>query len=726
MNFHVLNKSNPMRSILLFCFVLCTGGQVFAQLTVADVRKTSVTLGGTIEEATLSVRTKGVYVECGLYLTFSARGCFFTTPADSLEVTLDFSLPSGSSITDYWLWIGDTISRAHIIQNYDAGVINGGIVSNQRVPSILYKTGNDKYRLKVFPMNKASTRRVKITWLQPISMNEERAGLSLSFPLKILSHSYYRVYTLNLSVWSDDRYKAPSILNLPNTKFEVVNDTAEFGQYYRTQLTPQQQYADYNNYEQLVFSSPLHNGYYLTTGESRGEKFYELAVLPTAFIPNVSHKKIAICLDYQASNVWYVGLSDVIASLKNSLINNSIEGDSFNLFYTNGTTVKQASNHWLPTRADAIEAVFKGLEPKIATVSNLQNMLNTCIDWMKGQGSEGFIVLATNGSQYANLTISNNLLSSFLNILPPGIHIHTIDYYNHYPQWYYFIWNGITYPGNNYLLSNLSLLSNGSYVKAGSYINTVEFATLFETVFSNLGENSSIFDFSTSVQNGFCYGIQDVSNGGSALINLNRPVIQIGKYLGDAPFHFNLGTVYQNQPFFAELDIPQSETYPCDTVIRQAWNEKFIQTLENATQNAASINTIINTSLDSRVLSKYTAFLCLEDTSYYCKDCLDETQTVHTDDLVASDSLLTAYPNPFSSHVTIQINAEFSKQEHPSFEVYDLKGQLVHYFTLSTGVNEQKIEWDGSSMSGDQIPAGVYIGLMKLKDRTVVLKLVKV
>jgi flagellar hook assembly protein FlgD len=125
-------------------------------------------------------------------------------------------------------------------------------------------------------------------------------------------------------------------------------------------------------------------------------------------------------------------------------------------------------------------------------------------------------------------------------------------------------------------------------------------------------------------------------------------------------------------------------------------------------------------------LSRYTAFLCLEDTSYYCKDCLDETQTVHTEDLVASDSLLTAYPNPFSSQVTIQINAEFSKQEHPTFEVYDLKGQLVHYFTLSTGVNEQKIDWDGRSMSGDQIPAGVYIGLMKLKDRTVVIKLVKV
>jgi len=76
--------------------------------------------------------------------------------------------------------------------------------------------------------------------------------------------------------------------------------------------------------------------------------------------------------------------------------------------------------------------------------------------------------------------------------------------------------------------------------------------------------------------------------------------------------------------------------------------------------------------------------------------------------------------------VTIQINAEFSHQEHPSFEVYDLNGQLVHYFTLSTGVNEQKIEWDGSSMSGDQIPTGIYIGLMKLKDRTVVIKLVKV
>jgi len=708
-----------MRSILLFCFVLCLGGQLFAQLTVADVRKSWETRQGTIEEATLSVRTKGVYMECGLYLTFSARGNTFSTPADSLEVTLKFSLPLGSSVTDCWLWVGDNISRAHIFDKYTAGAIYEGIVKRRKDPSILYKTNDTQYQLRVFPMNKVSTRRVKITWLQPVTIGEDKARLSL--PINILGLSKYPIQKFNLSVWTDDRYKAPSILNQPNTKFEVVNDTAEFGQYYRTQLFLYQ----YEDIVQLAFASPLQNGYYLSTGESRGEQFYQLAVLPRTFIPTVRRKKVAFCMDYQLGNNSYLDILDAINASKSSMLNNLVEGDSFNLFYTKGLAVQQASNHWIPASKDSIEAAFQLLSQKLATYSNLQSLLAGSIEWMKTHGSEGYLILASNGAQYANLTVSNNLLNAFLAILPTGVSIHTIDYSYLYAN--YFYWDGYYYYGNSYLLSTLSSLSHGAYYRTiGTTSQKQVFTSTIESLFSNIGTTTSIFDFNTNVQNGFCYGTQDVSNGGSTSINLDQPVVQIGKYIGNSPFHFEMSTIYNNQPINTQVEIPESETNHSDTLVRQAWNGKYLQTLEKATQNISSINTILYTSLNSRVLSRYTAFLCLEDTSYYCKDCLDETQTTSTEDLVASDSLLTAYPNPFSSQVTIQINAEFSKQEHPSFEVYDLKGQLVHYFTLSTGVNEQKIEWDGSSMSGDQIPAGVYIGLMKLKDRTVVLKLVKV
>ena len=54
---------------------------------------------GSIDEAFISVKPQGLYMEYGLYLTFSAKGQGFTN-ADSLEIQYYFSLPENSIVTD--------------------------------------------------------------------------------------------------------------------------------------------------------------------------------------------------------------------------------------------------------------------------------------------------------------------------------------------------------------------------------------------------------------------------------------------------------------------------------------------------------------------------------------------------------------------------------------------------------------------------------------------------
>ena len=99
-----------LQSSLAFCY---------NQLTVSDARNSWYSYMGTIEEATLSVSPKGLFMEYGLYLTFSARGTNFNQN-DSVEVVLDFELPQNAIVTDSWLWIGSTIvtgkqiGRAHV------------------------------------------------------------------------------------------------------------------------------------------------------------------------------------------------------------------------------------------------------------------------------------------------------------------------------------------------------------------------------------------------------------------------------------------------------------------------------------------------------------------------------------------------------------------------------------------------------------------------------------
>ena len=707
-----------MRLLLLFCLVLCMHGTSSAQLSVADVRQSWAIRQGTIESATLSVRPKGLYMECGLYLTFSAQGVTFNTNGDSLEVQYRFFLPEGSLVHDSWLWVGDEISKAHIFDRWTASAIYEGIVNRRRDPSILLKNSGSQYQLQVFPMKSTGTRRVKITWLQPATFGQEKTTLDLPFDL--FKYSFVPLSKLNLLVWTNDRYNVPSLLNQPNTYFEEVEDTLNGGHFYRTVLNSSQ----FANDVKLVFASPFRNGYFLNTGEFEGEKFYQLAVLPNYFIPGSRGRKVALCLDFQSGNTNGLNTEKILIAARNTMLNNLITGDSFNLFYA-GLTIRKAADRWLPANPDTIRSAFDLLADQLAQYSNLPSLLPFGIEWVKAHGNEGAIVLATNGNQFGNLSAANTFLNDVLSITPPTISINSLNYCDVTNNSINL--NGTFYLANSYLLSTLAAQTKGAYVKAPfSTTQSPNFAPGLESLFTNMGTNTNTFDISLSAKDGFCYARLNVSNNGP-LVNLNRPVLQIGKYLGSAPFNLAVGGASADQIILSNVEVPESEIETIDALSRKIWYGKFIQTLEAEQQSTIIVNNILFNSLNHRVLSRYTAFLCLEEDSYYCDDCTDETQlNTSTEELSNSDSLVNVYPNPFETQTTIQIKAMFASNEHPTFEIYDLKGRLVYIFNLSTDISEQKIEWDGQALSGSETPAGVYLGLMKMKDRTVVIKLVKV
>jgi Ca-activated chloride channel family protein len=92
---------------------------------------------GTIEQAMISIRPQGLYMEYGLYLTFSARGLSFTA-RDSVEVRFFFDLPAEAIVHDLWLWVGDEIVRAKIYDRWTASSIYENIVRRRRDPAILF------------------------------------------------------------------------------------------------------------------------------------------------------------------------------------------------------------------------------------------------------------------------------------------------------------------------------------------------------------------------------------------------------------------------------------------------------------------------------------------------------------------------------------------------------------------------------------------------------------
>jgi predicted amidohydrolase len=82
---------------------------------------------------------------------------------------------------------------------------------------------------------------------------------------------------------------------------------------------------------------------------------------------------------------------------------------------------------------------------------------------------------------------------------------------------------------------------------------------------------------------------------------------------------------------------------------------------------------------------------------------LERTEPV----LKKADNLLRVFPNPFNTRVTIRVNRgqrTEDRGQHIQLNIYDLKGQLVHFLASDLWLLTSGISWN---LSG--LPAGIYL-----------------
>jgi len=280
---------------------------------------------------------------------------------------------------------------------------------------------------------------------------------------------------------------------------------------------------------------------------------------------------------------------------------------------------------------------------------------------------------------------------------------------------------------------NISRLTSGNYYRL--LYSNYTFPELISLGFQSLSGFISAFDLHTSLQNGFCYG-RYYLNPLNYTTYLNRPILQVGKYIGTFPFVIQASGIYQSTPFSQQFSIQENDFAVIDSSAEEIWVGNFIASLESQTQSNTVINEIITQSIQERVLSIYTAFLCLdpERGGEVCYDCLDETQLVGIRDTlweVSEDSLLQiqAHPNPFNLQTNIRINLkkEMNVQEM-SFKIYNILGQAVRTFTpaQADGDRQIKIVWDGTNDSRVPVSTGNYFFVIQTPGKRYSVKLLLV
>jgi Ca-activated chloride channel family protein len=729
----------PFGAVLAFlCVLLSSLSALVAQdyLSVNDPLR-SYRTSGAIDEATLTIRPRGIYLEYGLFLTFSAKGTYFMgAPYSSfnLESVLNFTLPPNSLVTDSWLWVGDSVMRAQIMDRWTASSIYESIVQRRRDPSIMTKTGTNSYELHVYPMLGGGTRKVKITYLVP--MNWSASTVSAPLPMGLLRTSTVPLQKMSILFWGQDKWKTPRLMEMPSAKFLPVKDAVN-GDYLKTDLTFSPSVPSTLN---IALDAPLQNGMYVNFYQKGTEGYYQMAVVPSeTFADRIQAKKVALVLDFDPSKTQGQTFPQMLDGVKSTLLTNFSVRDSFNVVYSR-LAVQRASSTWLPMDAKVIDETFQKLG-MMSLYANLPGLLAEAISVTKG--TDASIFLVSNSDQFMTSPNANQLIKDVQGLANPLPRMMIADVYNQYSYSYI---NNQYYYGNSYLYTNLARISGGSYagIRSGNYTFDYVVSQTAQAV-NNVSINS--LDLYTTMKSGFCYGRYTLTQGGvatgSTSIGSSPVILQTGKFTGTAPFVVNMSGFVSSKPVTRSIELMPQQMDNGDPFGEQIWSGNYIRSLESSSSIPNStVSDIIATSIKNRVLSNYTAFLALEpnDSLRPCTACdvrSDITPdgkaiTINTavEDNVANVGVnFAASPNPFSSETTLDITlAEGLRPELCSVSIVNMMGQEMFRFDLSSMAGEKKLSlrWSGETIGGTQAPTGMYFVVLKTPNGRMMWKLVKI
>lgn len=666
---------------------------------------------GKITEATLSAHPKGLYLEYGLYLTFSGSSAMFL-PGTLLEVVLDFQLPKGAIVLDNWLWVGKDIVQGKLIDRWSASDIYEGIVNRRRDPSVLFKNSDTQYQLRVYPMKKEETRKVKITYLMPVDWSKGK--IEAAIPGNLLMASV-EPPDLNIFMWQEKGFVNPAFTN-SDILFQPKTDE-EFGHYNHALVPAGKLLSNL----MLTLDAPVRNGYYLGVYDDGNTSYYQMALSPGSFINQMGHQRILVLMDYETGNSS-VSKSDLITNLKQRLLSSYGPEDSFNLLYSK-LHIEQAFDSWKPITAENLNPALDPLVNE-SMYSNLPGLFASAFDFLKASGGQGSVLLITNSDNFGNYEQANALIRDLKNMQDPLPPIYIADIQDQAFDYYYI--GSRYYYGQEYLYVNLSKASAG-YFK--SIRDEPSLPALLSKVTSSIEGMVTAFDLYTAPSEGFCYGRFGTNNIEG--FPVNQTVTQIGKFFGQTPFMLYLTGLYQSQPFSQMVQVTGDQIHQADTMLAKMWHGRYIEDLEKADNTNMIVQEILYESMNNRVLSRYSAFLCLEpsDTVSVCQSCRDESRLVGIWDQMPIDSagLVKLYPNPFRDRVTMEISlGRPTGVDEVIIRIFNLNGQLVFEKNEVAGPGQTVTAvWPGTGMNGEPVPAGQYIIMIRAGDLTLSRKIMK-
>ena len=705
---------------LLFLFTLLTATTCFSQNLLRVLNPEWWDFEGTpgsITEATFTIQPQGTYMDIGMYLTITDEVSGY--PEDTwLEAVLDFNLPEGSIVHDSWLWMMDdsTIVQADVLDIWTATQDYNAIVDRQSDPSILYRKDNGSHQIRIYPVPGSGSRKVKISYLVPAIWSME--NVSTWLPLDILTASHnpldqFRILTFPNSTWAN-----PRLEGLSNISFQTVQDVT-FGDV----LLAEVPISNIDKPFQFEVDAPLNNdGVFAQKLEDGMDQFYQLVYVPPALPQTTDSKKLVFLFDHREA-LTSVDESELLQNVKENCRTHLKAEDQFNFIFSTSSGSDFLMDSWIIADESHIDSIFNQMTDSISDYSDLLQIMEDGISFILDNGGDGELILFSSSDDVnwwntSNAPNRDRRDSIYQQILDNDIKVHVINYQTtgfYYSQ----VWQGqdFWFYRNQEFYHELTSSSSGNMYGSleGSSIIWANIASLF----SKIKSSTYNFDLHTSLNSGFTFDRFEQNYLGQSE-NINQPILQVGKYIGNFPLEINYSAIADSAFVFDNVSVDAAEIYEADSLTREIWFGHRLREMENIAVGTNAVQEVIDLSIEERVLTKFTAFLALdlEQGAEPCIGCWEfDPWLVASEDLEQDFGIqMTAYPNPFkeSCIIDLKLKEDFEIKE-ATLTIVDAFGKNILTENLNELIDAKQTQWrwNGKDALGQSLSSGVYFAILQ-------------
>lgn len=306
---------------------------------------------GYIDNSVIVIEPHGGYFEQSLYLQYSDHGEF--NSSEQLEVVHRFELPKESVVNDMWLWIGDSVMQAIMLDTWTARAIYDSIVTNKRDPAFLTKK-KDQYEFHVYPLFSGEYRKVKINMITPTKWLGQDATAELPYKMLNANNASSKpvdiLFRQKIGIWG-----TPEIVEKPEIEFVHIKDTLDY-QYFLAKIDDISSLGSLN----IQYSTSFENGYFYTGLEDKSDtSYFQLGLLPKDLFnleADSTAKNVLVGIDLSGS--FNKNLNKLLPEIEN-VLNSAISGkDSLNIIISGANQINFLKDNLSQYSEDSLKSIL--------------------------------------------------------------------------------------------------------------------------------------------------------------------------------------------------------------------------------------------------------------------------------------------------------------------------------------------------------------------------------